>query len=266
MTDGPDIGRRHASEDAGNNVESLATRALAVLASKRANARPILSERLVLELLNAARGDDDAQVGAAIVDILHSGVTGEEVLEFYIPEAARRLGEMWSDDGIGFADVTIAVARLQRELRSTAMRRGMELRDAEEGIAVLVAVPDGEYHTLGAMVITEQFRRMGISVRLCLAEPKREVLRKVAEGQYDAIFYSIAASAKLAEIRDLVEETRKCLSAPAPIVVGGAVGISGLDVKKLTGADHSTTDPKEALRLCGLTTSPPGAKRPVTTD
>ena len=111
------------------------------------------------------------------------------------------------------------------------------------------------------LIMTEQFRRLGLSVRLLLGESNRKVLTTVADGHFDAIFFSVAVAEKLADLRELVEGSRRVAEHGTPIVVGGAIGQAGTDIRKLTGADIAANDPKEALRLCGLKISPPGAKR-----
>lgn len=240
-------------------VEALANRAIEALSSRRARGRIPLSERFVLDIMDAAREDEEAMLIAAIDRLMHTGVPVEEVLDFYIPEAARRLGDAWCEDGMGFAGVTISVARLQRRLRELciAPRDGGPSKGGS-GPSVLLVVPSDDYHTLGAMVVTEQFRRAGISVRLKLGEDHHEILRSVAAGQFDAIFFSVAVSEKLAHLRELTDRIRRSARQPVAIVVGGAAVNGGIDAKSLTGADYATSDPKEALRLCGLTTSPLG--------
>ena len=259
MTDGPDITGLRRGDAAEETVATLASRAIAVLASKRAQGRPLLSERLVVELVEMARRPEPEALDGAITDILHSGVPGEEIVDFYIPEAARRLGEAWCVDGVGFADVTIASARLQRMLRRLAGEP--PARMGEPVHSVLVAVPAGEHHTLGAMVLTEQFRRLGLSVRLLLGESDRRVVATVAEGHFDAIFLSVGGTERLAHARDLVEKSRRAARQGTPIAVGGAAAHTGTDIGKITGADVVATDPKEALRQCGLKISVRGARQ-----
>lgn len=245
-------------------VETLAERAIAVLASKRSSGTQVLSERLVTDLMKSVQSDEPSQMRTTIVDIMHSGIPAEEIIDFYIPEAARRLGEQWCTDGLGFADVTIGVARLQRVMRDLSIDARQYVYAGRGMASVLVVVVPDEYHTLGAMVLTEQFRRVGLSVRLMLGDDAQETQRTVATGDFDAIFVSLAVVERLGAVRDLIRSMRQVLPKPTPIVVGGAIGNNGLDVKKLTGADHATTDPQRALRLCGLTTSPQGARRRAT--
>ena len=260
MTDGQGPISLKPEDGTENSVASLASRAIAVLASKRAQSRPVLSEKLILDLVDAARGHDDA-VRAALQSLAHEGIPAEEVADFYIPEAARRLGDDWCSDGMGFAEVTIGSARLQRALRSVTSAPRHSTGATEPAGSVLVVVMEEHFHTLGAMVVTEQLRRNGLSVRLLLGEANRRVLQTVATGHFDAIFFSVAVVEKFADLRDLVEKVRDVSPRPTPTVVGGAVGHLGADVRKVTGADHTATDPKEALRLCGLKISAPDANR-----
>lgn len=260
MTDRSQKTDRSPDGSSGASVETLASRAIKALASKRASSHPILSEQLVTGLIQAARDEDDARIDMALAEISQSGIPADDVLEFYVPEAARRLGETWCSDGIGFADVTIAVARLQRAVRLWARAQRETAPRHSSDRSILISVVADDYHTLGAMLMTEQFRSLGFSVRLCLGETQRDMLRIVAEGSFDAILFSVAVVEKLAEVHDLVEKTRAASKGAVPILVGGAVCGSGLDVKRLTGADFTGSDAKEALRQCGLTISPRGAR------
>lgn len=264
MTDGYQFSSHKPDEESEANVTNLAERAIAMMASKRQQGREPFSERLIARLIAAARDRNDAAVQGAVTDILNSGIPTDEVLAFYIPEAARRLGDGWCEDGLSFADVTIGTARLQRALRLIAVGPRAAPDAGATKNSVLLVVMEGEHHTLGAMVLAEQFRRFGISVRLLLGEGAGRVIQTVATGDFDAIFLSVGSAAKLAEARGLVEKVRSAKGRSTPVVVGGAVGHSVEDVTKATGADYSATDPHEALRLCGLKTSDLGARQRAT--
>lgn len=259
MTDGQGPYGLKPEDSTENTVASLASRAIAVLASKRFHGRSPASETLILDLVDAARSGGETALNQAIAKLSRAGIPNEEIIDFYIPEAARRLGDDWCSDGLGFAEVTIGSARLQRAVRSLSAppRYADTVGDAER--SVLVVVMEDHFHTLGAMVLAEQLRRLGVSVRLLLGETERRVLHTVASGNFDAIFFSVAVVERLAGLRELVEKTRDVSPDPVPIVVGGAVGHLGTDVRKVTGADHTATDPREALRLCGLKVSTPAA-------
>lgn len=244
-------------------VTALASRAIEALIQRKGRARPLVSEKLVEQLVVAAHSGGDDGVDGAIADILHSGVPHEEALDFFIPEAARRLGDAWCDDRLSFAAVTIGSARLQRAVRRISDEARGTGRRLTRRSALVVAL-EGQAHTLGATLFTEQLRRHDISVRLMLSAPAREVLATVAEGAFDAIFLSVSTEESLASAASLVDKMRPSMAEGVPIMVGGAVCATGLDVREVTGADFSGTDAREALRLCGLTSSRQDAGRTAT--
>lgn len=253
MTDGPEHPRRKGESSAHPLVADLATHAISALASKRTTTRPALSESLTQRLVEAASAPRETAMSGAIDALLHAGVPAIEILDFYIPESARRLGQFWLEDCASFSEVTVGCARLQRGMR-TLFPITVHPVDPGAG-SVLVAVVEGETHTLGAMVLAEQLRRRGIAVRLIIGEPAPRLLRFVAEGQFDAIFLSVAIEEKLADLAAIVEKLRQLANSTAPILVGGAITRLGKEVQEKTGADHVVDDATEALRLCGLTTS-----------
>lgn len=232
------------------SVTVLASRAVSTLVSRRSLGRSGVSQSLLDELIDAAlnRGMDD--VSKTISAIRAAGFSSADVIGRFIPDAARHMGQAWADDGLGFAEVTIGSARLQRVLRAMSS----EGPRGRTGSNVLVVVPEGEQHTLGAMVATEQMRRAGVSVRLSLGERMTHIADNVANTRYDAVFLSTADTERVAETRRTTTFLRRAMAHPTPIVVGGALSGREQEVRAAIGADHATTDPVEGLRLCGLKT------------
>jgi methylmalonyl-CoA mutase cobalamin-binding subunit len=164
---------------------------------------------------------------------------------------------MWCEDSMGFATVTIGTARLQGLLRDLEDMAGVQRMTEPDGAAIMVVVASGLYHTLGAMVLTGQLRRRGHAVRLMLGAEPEAVAVSVRQARFDAVMISSAAGTPVESVRRLVSAIKKATGAPPPVVIGGTVVESaagtGEDILALTGADHATSDPDEALRLCGLT-------------
>jgi methanogenic corrinoid protein MtbC1 len=267
MTDSIDrVTRARFAPDGGATVETLASRALGVLASKRLSAASLLSERFLDELSAAVRSADGMQSRAIVRDMMDARIRAEDIADFYIPEVARRLGAAWCEDGLSFADVTIGSARLQGLLKDIGSHwtddRGLD----PDAPAVLVVALADEFHTLGAMVLCGQLARMDVSVKLAMGHAESDLLRIVASGHFDAIFVSAAQGERLATLRKLIEKIRAASVRPTPVVIGGSVVTRVTDIKTQTGADHATTDPKEALRACGLKISVPGARPRATSE
>lgn len=266
MTDGHQRFGPRADGGPETGVASLASRAVVALASKRSGNVEPLSERLTEALIKAVSERGEGRAHGALTDILNCGVPADEIVDHYIPEAARRLGEAWSADRTDFATVTIGAARLQRALRDLSAQDRHVTAARASGNVVLVAVPEGQHHTLGAMIAAEQLRRAGHSVRLMLGASPSGLRGAVADGHFDAIFLSAAAPERLAELGKVVEKLRTVSRKRTPIAVGGPVGNADVDVKTLTGADCVATDVREALRQCGLTALPRGAERRAMTE
>lgn len=235
------------------SVKALASQAVTVLAARRAERQSDMSRKLLQDLVDAVLEPDGAAVERAVEHMQRLGIRNDQILGTFIPEAARQLGEAWCSDGLGFAEVTIGTARLQRALHGLTSKPAAG--ENQTLASILVIVPADEHHTLGALVMTEQLRCAGVSVRLCMGEPTTVAAERVATGQYQAIFVSIAAEEKLAGLRSMVNTLRRASPSHIPIVVGGAIGLTGAKVTGTTGADYSENDPFEALRLCGLTIS-----------
>jgi MerR family transcriptional regulator, light-induced transcriptional regulator len=262
MTDSTDrVTRGRNGGDVGASVETLASRALGVLASKRTSAASLLSERFLDALARAVLGPDDQDYRAVVRDMIAARIRPEDITDFYIPEVARRLGAAWCEDGVSFADVTIGTARLQGLLKEVGGRWADHMRLEPDAPGLLVIVMADEYHTLGAMVLCGQLARMGVSVKLAMGQAESDLLAVVAGGQFDAILISAAQGERLAPLRKLVEKIRAAAVRPVPVVIGGSVVTRVTDIKTQTGADHATTDPREALRACGLKSSVCSARR-----
>ncbi|SRR6056297_1635791 len=266
MADGTDRATHIRSEADGGTVETLASRALGARGSKRASAASLLSERFLDELDAAVRSAASGRRAAVVADMLDAGIRREDIVDFYIPEVARRMGAEWCEDGLGFADVTIGVARLQGLLREIAAEwfDGASLEPDMPGLMVIVMAD--ESHTLGAMVLRAQLARLDVSVKLLVGRSETEVLRSIAGGDFDAILISAAVGEQIATLKGLVEKIRASTERPTPIVIGGSIVTREDDIKTRTSADHATTDPAEALKACGLRVPHAGARRRATAE
>lgn len=242
----------------GETVDQLAARALNFVARRQrgASERGLVAQRLH-QLQTAVTATDPAAAQAAVRDMVRAGIPPDVIAERYIPEVARRLGEMWCTDATGFAVVTIGSARLQGLLRVIDGMTAPQRRPAFPGTSVLVVVPEGIHHTLGAMVLTGQMRRWGHGVHLLLGAEPAAVRPVIAEREIDVVMISAPQGTRVETLRPIVRAVRSSAGARLPVVIGGTlleqVRQTGADICQLTGADHATCDPGEALRLCGQT-------------
>lgn len=255
MTDGPDRTRVSGRSQQDRPVEALANKALSILARHRLAGPSELSGHYVELLRLAVLEADVYRRDAAISDMRSGGIALEDIIDHYIPAVARRLGEQWCEDGLGFADVTIGSARLQGLVRDLTQ----ELPSAvprKSGVAVVVLAED--FHTLGAMVLTSQLRRLGVSVRLLVGATPDLVLEELRIGRYDAVLISASHSESLVKLSRFVKNLRQQTDRNMPIVIGGPIVERSTDVAAATGADAATSNLEEALRACRLKISRDG--------
>ncbi len=198
--------------------------------------------------------------GAALEQALASGISREDVADNYIPELARRMGDMWCSDELGFAGVTIGVSRLQSMLRDLGPDWSGDNSADPTAPSVMLIVAQEIYHTLGAMVLAGQLRRKGLSVRLTLGVRVEEIAARMQRTGFDAVFVSSSRGESLESLRRIVDVVRNAADQHLPIVVGGSIlEVETVDdVKALTGADHATAQPDQAIQLCNLNVATTG--------
>ena len=235
MKDAPLTSEPAAPDDAHPSLRGLDARVLA---------------RLRRAVLCPDRDSAEADIGL----VMAAGPSPAELIDHYIPEAARRFGEDWMDDFHSFTEVTIGVARLQGWLRALDPRAQSERPVALDVPEVLMVVPPGNQHTLGAMVAMSQFRRAGAVVKLALGHDMAEIGRLSRGGRYDLVAVS-AAGETLEFLHDLVNMIRKAVPPVPHIAIGGPILEYRPDIAEQAGADIVTNDPREALASCGHTVS-----------
>ncbi len=215
----------------------------------------------VLDSLLAALSDEDrGRLGAAIDAMTAAGLTPEDIVDVYLPAAARRLGEAWVGDEMSFAAVTVGTARLQALLRDLAERSGPPERGGGDGGTALLVLREGDDHSLGAMIAAAQLRRAAVSVRLSVGRPDDEVLDLVRGGGFDMIALSAGAAQDPQVLGGFVALVRAAADRPVGIAVGGSIVSAeayaadhGLDrIRTACGADHVGTDIVHAAVACGV--------------
>lgn len=251
MTDGPDTSAPLGMEYEPERVRSLATRVLSVIAARSAATRVIPEARVLEFVLAHARGEIDSD--ELLAAMRRYGISNEAVADVYIPAAARDLGEAWCNDAVSFADVTIGGARLQRLLRELGPEWRSDRGQLPDAPMVLVVVMQEADHTLGAVLLAGQLRRLGFSVKLSLAQSLQELSMTLACSNFDMIMLSSAGCEKLAKLKKLLKVVGEAKWRHGPVVLGGVILDSDRDLDALDHVDHFTSDIFEALDLCGLT-------------
>jgi len=198
-----------------------------------------------VEALCAVLVGDSARAARDHVTRLRSdGIAVETLAETVIPRAAARLGEMWVADTLGFAAVTLGMARLTDVYRGLGpdLQRGRAA--PRPGRRALFALTPGETHALGIVMAADRFERAGWAVRVELRSDARDLGRLAGAHGFDLIGLSAGSRRLFTALSDTVDRLRRAARPGTPIVVGGHACTLEPDLAALCGADaaHDTAD------------------------
>lgn len=239
-------------DDGGLQV--LVESALRRVASKTRQPRPETRADWIDRICVRLMEESDAGAQALVPDLIANGFGAEEIYQSLIPDAARRLGDMWLRDEAGFVDVTVAASRLQALLREAGEGAGNTApgQAIPMGQAVLMVVPDFEGHTLGAFVAADQFRRHGIWVHMAIGLKPQEVAEMVAGGRFSMVAVTVSMAKSLEKLAHLIQVIRDGTAQCPPVVLGGSVVTEVAGIERRTGADHAAKSVREAIERSGL--------------
>lgn len=254
---------RTASRSADGPHDVLARGVLATLMRIGSGPEP----RRLAALVGALADPAPERAEREVADLLAGGVAPEEVVDRYVPAAARALGEGWCRDTLGFAAVTIGGARLQRIVRALAGEDAPAAAPPGAGRTALIVLPEGESHGLGALVAADQLRRAGVSTRISLGRPAHHAAAMLRGARPDIVLLSCACGTAPEAVAATIRTLRAAARGPVPIALGGSIvtappeapgapgevrlGDPAADAARLakaTGADHVGGDVAAALR------------------
>jgi methylmalonyl-CoA mutase cobalamin-binding subunit len=231
-------------------IVGLAFEAIRRLADKRTSGRSTLQEALVTKILDAVKSDKPSADQVALQELRAAHISDEMAVTDIIPEVALRLGVEWENDTISFSVVTTGAMKLQKLLRSVADGHV----DGEENAAlasILMVVPMGEQHTLGAMAAAAWLRMKGVSVSVEIAPSPKDLHQILQSHRFNGIFVSVGSDSKLEVCAKLVKTLRYLSNGALPVIVGGALTGNRREELMTIGADAVTADLSEALAIVG---------------
>lgn len=251
MSDPPKQTVRTSGPRPTGPLETLASQVLHHVATDSRSVHEDVRQKQIAWICDAVATMDPERRERQLEALLSEGLSVDDFIDDRIPAAARALGQRWRDDTMSFADVTIAVSRLQAMLRDIPATHNMVRRVKTMGEApIAVIVPHGENHTLGAIVVTNQLRREGHAVRLMLGQSNYENAQEIVDHGAKIAMISASVGMQINTVQQLVETIRRLTKGRVPIAVGGSILTDNANVKARTGADVTSTNPREALSLC----------------
>lgn len=241
---------RGLTDDERPDVAALATAVISTLNERTEADLQSIRTSVVRKLVKATLRDGAFNAEMLLRDLKDQRVVPDQIVDIYIPAAARELGVMWCDDAIGFAKVTIATARLQGLLTLLAPPWSANNTDSGDSVNALLILQPNDTHTLGPHVATAQLRRLGSTVRLLFGPDSATVIELLNEDHYDLVMFSCSRIDSLATIAKLVKRIRSAMDVTPPIVLGGLVLELTDRVKEKAGVDMVTSDVRVAFKLC----------------
>lgn len=209
-------------------------------------------------LMRYARTGDVVLLGALHGEMIRRRVAAEEIMDIYLPHAVCEIGADWHDDKIDILQASMAFARLQNILRELSKAWVSDRVGRASDGRILLMLPQGEQHALGAMFAAHQLRRLGVSVKVMLTVAPDILAETLNRNRFHGIFISVSNETSLKPCAELVRDLRAGDRRKTPIVLGGGLVSGALNdndssrIAAVTGADIVTNDVSCALHACGI--------------
>lgn len=195
---------------------------------------------------------DDNVTGALrfVEQLTALGIGVESIYLELFGATARRLGEMWENDEIGFIDVTIGLCALHQLLFRMAPRLEADVPVARPNRRALFVPTPGETHFFGALIAAKVFAQAGWQSWTEVAIQPRELIALVKREDFAIIGFSMATERFVDQLAETITAVRKAgAHRGLRIIVGGAAFALDPDLGRRVGADAVALDAKSGVRL-----------------
>lgn len=186
--------------------------------------------------------------------LVAQGMSIEHVFINVLAPSARQLGDMWESDTADFANVSLAMSRMQRILRILAERSSDATTRTGVGESVLLTTIPGEQHSFGLSMVAEFFRRAGWNLSTGPFRSHQELTSLVHNHWFDVVGFSVSSDRMLDGLkRDVDEIRRDSCNKLVAIILGGPMVAARPELGAAIGADmisiDATTAPQQARDL-----------------
>ncbi len=211
-----------------------------------------LPEALVDTMARLAVDGDTVSIGEGLDELVLMGYERLGLHASLLEPAARRLGDWWSDDLIGSAEVTLGLSYLQTAVRRAGPAHGAATLEAEEPRHILIVSYPGETHTLGPSLASDFYRRAGWRVTVDFPASAKALTAMVRADGFDALSLSLSDVFDRLDRMNAVGETvraarRASRNPDIVVVVGGRAFRSRPDLAAFLGADAAYASAADAV-------------------
>ncbi len=202
-----------------------------------------LTESDRAEFLRRVRGEAEGAAQEFVQQLVDGGVPVEVVYLDLLAPAARALGEDWERDHCDFVEVTVALGRMQRVLRTYSRFFVQDVPNEQVvGRALLSCLP-GEQHTLGLFMVGEFLLRAGWAVSVGAPVMQVDLADTVRLEWLDVVGFSVASERAVPQLAREVRSVRRHARNPnVQVIVGGPVFLVRPELAQEVGADGWAED------------------------
>ena len=246
------FGTARMERGSGREVDDFASHVISVLCERQPESTATGTRQFILDYLVRIIVSPRHFDPVLTLDELRGyRLTLDAIIDLYIPRAAARLGELWIQSELTFADVTIGALRLQAVLGEAASDQSMTGQSGStDAFSALIIVPKDEQHFLGATVVAAQLRRLGCDTSLSFSETNSQIVDRCRFDNPDMILFSCARPEALETVSKTIKRIRRSMD-PAPVIaLGGAVRGDIDQMALITGVDLVTNAAKDVVGLC----------------
>jgi MerR family transcriptional regulator, light-induced transcriptional regulator len=197
-------------------------------------------------------GQNADAAGAHVQSLVEQGVALESIYLNLISPAARFFKYQWLEDERDFADVTLALWRLQQILReySAAFRSD---RQKAVGLRALLTPGPSEPHDLGYLMfglvlLGEFFRRDGWDTWIEPKPQSQELCSAIQSEWFDVVEFLVSGEKRLDELAASIKAIRKAsLNRSLGVIVCGPMFVEHPELALLVGGDVAAADPRDGV-------------------
>jgi methanogenic corrinoid protein MtbC1 len=161
---------------------------------------------------------------------------------------ARRVVQLWHEDRVSYADVTIAMGRLKQLARGHRDATTYNGDSDPRAAAAFFAPRPGEEQTFGLYMMEELFRWSGWRTTAEAAVSNEVILESVAGEWYDLLCLNVTRNDHLADLQDTLNLARMASrNQDLCVLVSGQVFEERPSLIDDVGADAAVSDAEDAL-------------------
>lgn len=186
---------------------------------------------------------------AYVRELMDEGAPLGAVYRDLLAPAARRLGEMWTEDRCSFFEVTVGLCALHQVLHTLSHDSTPgDLSEVSESRRILLVPAPGEQHTFGLMMVGDAFRRSGWDVRFEAPAEIADLSHLVRQEPFSVLGISVGCDTPLKAVaRSIVAARRVSSNRSIGVLVGGSMISREPALASRLGADATASDGPAAV-------------------